>query len=505
MVKLDAASGDIDTSDRLQIFEGYQKVFIVNGSNLKVADFINTKLTHTALTTAHAHGDILTQTQSGGIAYMVVDFTDTDKKLTYGYAYYTGGITAFDTSTAIIGSGSGTGFTPTAVTSGPHWYGWTVYPGGSSGAMPNKAYLGCLYRGRCVISGDPEHPYQWYMARQANPWDFAYGAVDARTPIKGGSSDAGEIGDIVTALIPYKDDFLIFGCSTSIWFLTGDPAEGGSLNELDLTTGIYGANSWCWDGEGSFYFWGTNGVYKTTIPGKPICISEVRLPDLVGTKAANPSTHRITMAYARKRTGILVCITKLSDGTNSNYWLDLRTGGFFPESYPEECSCYSAFYYDAVNTAYRDLLIGSNDGYIRKFDRGTKDDDIDAAVNEKIDSYIKWGPIPMSNDPFLTGKLTQLNVISAGGAKDGSQSDSNDLAYKVFIADCAEEIIEKLNADSNPSISGTITAPGRRKGSTIRQGVRGVYMGIKIGNSALNQTWALEQLLFNIKDSGRVR
>ena len=504
MVKLAAATGGINTSDQLNIFEAYQKVFMVNGANFKVADFINMRLTHITLGTAHAHGDLLTQDQGGGaIAYMVVDFTNATKTLTYGYAYYSGSATAFNASTAITGSGSGTGFTPTAVTAGPHWYDWTVYPG-SSGELPNKAYLGCLYRGRAVISGNPEYPYQWYMSRQANPWDFAYVANDAQTPVKGGNSDAGEIGDIVTALIPYKDDYLVFGCSTSVWFLTGDPAEGGSLNELDLTVGIFGANSWCWDGDGNLYFWGTNGVYKTAIPGRPLCISEIRLPSLINDETANSSTHRITMVYGRKRAGILICITKLSDGTNSNYWLDLRTNGFFPETYPEECSSYSAFYYDASDTTYRDLLIGCKDGYIRKFDSSAKEDDI-GGTNEAIDSYVKFGPIPMSSSSFLTGKLTELFAILAGGAPGGSQSDSDDLTFKVFVADDAETIIEKLSADTTPNISGVFSAPGRRKGSTVRKGVRGVYMGIKIGNATAAETWALEQLIYQVKDSGRVR
>ena len=505
LIELTAATNDINTADQLQAFECYQKLMVVNGSNLKVADFINTKLTHGALATAHAHGDVLTQDQTGGnYAYMVVDFINADKTVTYGYAYYAGTATAFDTTNAITGSGSGSGFTPSAVTVGPHWYDWTAYPGGTSGSLPNKAYLGCLYRGRATLSGDPEHPYQWYMARQANPWDFGYIANDAQSPVKGGNSDAGEIGDVITALIPYKDDFLVFGCATSIWFLTGDPAEGGSINELDLTTGMYGANSWCWDGEGSLYFWGTNGIYKTSIPGKPTCISEIRLPSLINDEAASPSTHRVTMAYDRIRSGILICITKLSNGSNSNYWLDLRTNGFFPEVYPDECGVYSSFYYAASDTTYRDLLLGCKDGYIRKFDSTAKDDD-KGDTDQAIDSYMKLGPLPMSSDPFLTGKLERLSIISAGGATGGGQSDSDDLTYKVFVSDCAEEIIEKLSADDSPNISGTIAAPGRRKGSAIRQKVRGTYMGLKIGNSTASETWALEQLLYNSKNSGRAR
>ena len=56
-----------------------------------------------------------------------------------------------------------------------------------------------------------------------------------------------------------------------------------------------------------------------------MCLSAIALPDLIKDRAADPSTHRITMAYDRRDYGIHICITKLSDGTNYNYWYDLKT------------------------------------------------------------------------------------------------------------------------------------------------------------------------------------
>ncbi|GAG84411.1 unnamed protein product, partial [marine sediment metagenome] len=188
------------------------------------------------------------------------------------------------------------------------------------------------------IAGNPEAPHQWYMSREGHPFDLLYAGQDAQSAVAGNNTDAGEIGDIITALIPCNDDFLIFGAVNSIWFLIGNPCDGGSINEFDLTTGIYGGKSWCFGDAGNLYFWGANGLYKTTVPGKPVCISEIKLPnlvkDLVGGEKIDNSTHRITLAYDRDRAGILVCITKVDDGTNSNYFYDLRTEGFFPEDYP---------------------------------------------------------------------------------------------------------------------------------------------------------------------------
>ena len=531
MVKLADSDGDIDTSDNLNIFEALQKVFVVNGANLKVADFINTKITVSAMTSPPAHGDILTQDQTDSkYAYMVVDFVNTTKTLIYGYAYYAGGATAFLTTIDISSNNATATMNPSpipnanisVVTAKPHWYDWTVYPDviltidsstKSYGSMPNKAYLGCLYRGRCILSGDPEHPHQWYMARQFNPWDFAYIANDAQSPVKGGNADAGEIGDIIRALIPYKDDYLIFGCATSMWFLAGDPAENGSINELDLTVGIFGANSFCFDGEGNLYFWGTNGIYKTTIPGTPKCISEIKLPDLVndqvGSAVIDPATHRITLAYDRVRSGILICITKLSDGSNSNYWYDLRTDGFFPESYANECGPYSLFYYAANDSDYRDLLVGCKDGYIRKFNETLKSDNdtADAAGvgTVAIDSYVQFGPLQIADDPKFEGKITGLDLISAGGAANGSQSDSNDVDCELYVAKSAEEIIEKLSAGTNPNFSKTLKAPGRRRGNNVRRKLRGVYVGIKLQNDTAAETWGFEQLLIDAKKSGRLK
>ena len=391
---------DVDTTDQLVMFEAFQKAIIVNGSILRVADFINTKIdlgSGNELTNPPAKGDILTQTTGG--AKMVVDFVDTTKRYIYGYTI-SGTFVTTAANTLVSGDETATmdpnpAPKPDVVseaTTMPHWYNYTNYPDivlsiatfgleiaatKTFGSLPAKAYLGCLYRGRVVLSGNPEYPHQWYMSRQAYIWDYAYLASDAQSPVVGNNTDAGEVGDIVRCLIPYKDDYLIFGCASTIWVLRGDPAAGGSLDEVDLTVGMFGANSWCFDGNGNLYFWGTGGIYVMPVGfGQIKCLSENTLPNIINDEDVSPSTHRITMGYDRRRRGILICITKLTDGTNSNYWYDLRTGGFFPESYPDECGAYSLFYYAANDQEYADLLVGCTDGHVRRFLDTAKDDDI---------------------------------------------------------------------------------------------------------------------------------
>lgn len=516
----DFTAGDINTADNLNMFEAYQKVFVVNGANLGVADFVNTKITSNEAIVANlpAHGDIIRQEQGGdpdNTAYMVVDFiseyntTTALKHLIYGYAYYSGTAVAFNTADNIIDADDavvidGGDDLTVAADAPPHWYDWTPYNGDTTtyGTMPNKAYLGCLYNGRPIISGDPEHPNQWYMSRQGNPWDWAYLAGDAGTPVKGQAADAGKLGDIIRCLIPYKDDYLTFGCATCIDFLSGDPSYSGDLGALDKTTGIFGANSWCWDGAGTLYFWGTNGFYRTTIPGVPECLSAIALPDLVKDRAADPSSHRITMAYDRKDYGILICITKLSDGSNYNYWYDLKTEGLFPEKYESnQCGPYSLFYYAANDTSLRDLLVGCKDGYIRKFDKTVKSDIKSNDTNQLIDSYAVLGPTQLS-DGINDGTLGNINIVSAGGESNGL-SDSYDVEYSLYAARTSENVIEDVTAAAS-KLSGVFSSPGYQKGNKDRRKIRGRFGAVKIGNDTVEETWGFEKLTVDIKQIGRV-
>ena len=515
MIELDTSGGTIDTSDNLNMFEGYQKVFIVNGANLKVADFINTKFSTADILpptegehAAPQKGTILTGGTSN--ATMIVDYCNAvnGAALVYG-SVLTG---TFDEAAEVLTGQNATGtvkavsFTLDALpTVKPHWYDWTPMNNDTAtyGTMPTKAYLGCLYRGRCVISGDPDHPQQWYMSRQANPWDFAYVANDAQSPVAGNNADAGEIGDIIRALIPYKDDFLIFGCASTMWMLRGDPACGGSLDELDLTVGIYGAQSWCFDGASNLYFWGTGGIYRVPItngsPGALENITQLALPDIVKDELVDPSLYRITLAYDRIRMGILVCITLLSDGTNSNYWYDLRVEGFFPETYPEQCGAYSLYHYAATDSEYQDLLVGCKDGYIRKFDETKKDDDI-GPTDIAISSHVTLPIIKLGEDD-IEGKLKSLTVVTAGGSAGGSFGDTDSVDYEYHVASDAETVLEYILDGATAKESGTLSGTGKK--SRIRKRVRGQYLGIKLENTNDTETWAIERISGEIQPGGK--
>ena len=498
LVEIAAATGTLSTLEDISVFEGYQKAFIVNGTTLKVVDFGNVALSTADIVfggVVPVKGTILIGGTSN--AQIVVDFVtaSTSAAMVYGrritVATFVDTETLTDTATTVSFDLDADEVLPDT----PQYYDWTPFANDETtyGSMPDRATIGCLYRGRPVLSGNPDAPNQWYMARQADPWDWVYSSGDSQTAVAGNNADAGEIGDIVTALIPYKDDYLVFGCSDSVWALRGDPAAGGSLSEVSLTTGIYSSTSWCWDNNDNLYFLGSGGIYKMPPPfGLIENITNMVLPDLMNDLALDNTLHKVTMLYDREKHGILICKTVLTDGTNTNYWIDLRTGGFFPETYPVDDGTYSLFYYESTTPAHKDLLVGCKDGYVRIFDIAKKSDDTSVS-DTAIDSYVVFGPHLIAQDSGKYGLLKSLAITVA--------DDTDEVLYKVFMANKAERITDKIDASpQEASITGVINVFMRP--TKIVQRAKGTYIALQIGNSTLDESWGMEAIIGNIQEAG---
>lgn len=495
MVQVTGAT--VDTTDNLALFAGLQKAFVVNGAILGVVDFSNTMLTVAAMTTPPARGDILTQATHGGI--MVVDFVNAAKTAIYGF---TTTDTLFNADHTFASNNAGATMNPAAITPSvvaegrtmPLWYGWTKYSG-TTGDMPAKAYLGCFYRGRCVLSGNPASPHQWYMSRQLNPFDWTYGANDAQSPVTGGQGEVGQVGDIVKALIPRNDDYMLFGCATSMWLLQGDPCSGGQMSPIDTNTGIFGGTAWTWDAKGNLWFWGTNGIYRMELgKGVPQCMSLIPLPDLVKDEAANPTTHRISMGVDTKRGGIFISITVLATGVNSCYWYDTRTEGFFPETYHSLNGAYSLLNYQANADADKGLLVGCTDGYIRRWDNATAND-MAGDVATAISSRAVLGLIPADPKSLMSAIINDVHVEVSGGIAGGSETASSPVTVKLYAANLSEHLLDKIT-DASPDIV-TTSRPLGPQVTKKNYRLGGRYFAVELQNNTLSQSWAVENVILN--------
>jgi hypothetical protein len=503
MVELSGSNDGFDPTVLLTAAEAYQKVFVANDSKLRVADFTNTYIQTDNISVAEANapnkGNILT---GAGGATLIVDYITsvTGGSLIYGKKL---NATAFADGELVTGTNDANNAISfnikagTTQTAPPHWYTWTVYGGSETyGSLPNRAALVCNYRGRLVLSGNPEYPHQWYMSRQANPWDWLYAVNDAQAPVAGANADAGEIGDVIVALAPNKDDYLIMGCVNSMWVMRGDPAAGGSLDEISLATGIFGPFAYCWDASDNFYFFGSHGVSR--IPASLAGVENLSittLPNLISDLNIDPTTHRCTMGYDREREGITIIFTVMATGAHTAYWYDLRTQGFFPESYGFNPAPFSSFFYEASNPDNRKLLIGGSDGYIRYFDDAAKNDDAGLVGDVAISSHAVIGPAQIGQDASQRGRMKTMSITTG--------TDTDGVTYDIHVADSAEEVVDDSLSGATPLHTGTISSGNRVQ--QLRPRSRGAWMGIKLENTTASETWQFEKLVADIKPAGDIK
>jgi hypothetical protein len=497
-VSLDG-SNVLDTTQQIAMFEAYQKVFIANISLLYVADFTNEKYETGDIKPSGKQppikGALLTGSPSG--ATMVVDYITALDGAADVYAYRTS-TTEFQSGDTVANAIASVSFTLTQPpVNRPHFYKWTVYGNATSiyGEMPTDAAIGVLYRGRAVLSGNKKYPYQWYMSRSANLYDWAYFATDALSPVAGNDADAGEMGDVIQALITYNDDYLIIGGAASIYIMRGDPAAGGSLDKLTDTTGIFGPNAYAWDAQRNLYFWGTQGIYRLTSDFRNLeNISITTLPQLIKDEGANPETHRVTMGYDQVREGLVISVTTVATGANSNYWYDLRTQGFFPENYPVACAVYSNVFYDSNDKDLEGLLMGCTDGYVRVFDDDKKNDD-QGPTDATIESHATIGPAAIGLDIDSRGRLKTLGITT------GADTDSVD--YGLYVKDTGEELVDAVTTSDVPHYFGVISDGNRIQ--QLRPRSRGAWIGLTLKNDTTDETWEFEKTIADIKPAGDIK
>lgn len=511
MTELAAANGGINTLESLSAVEAFQKLFIVNKTNLKVLDYVNTKInTADAGLNPCTKGMTLVGATSG--ASMIVDYADgvTDDAAAnvYGYRTTVATFSSGEVVSGTNGAGNAVSFTTSAVeTAPPHWYNWTVFGNDTTtyGTMPTSSTIVSLYRGRIVMN-DVNRPHAWYMAKVEDPWKMLYdftndGNVSAVTYT---NTTVGQIGDIITAIIPYKDDLLIWGCANSIWILVGDPLGSGQNARITDKTGIWGSRAWCIDNKNNLYFLGEDGIYRMPISDSyspPENISKLKLPNIIATLDLDKNLHRVTMGFDPINYGIHICKTLLSDGTNSNYWFDLVTNGFYPESYPTSCGVFSSYYYPATDDSYKKYLVGCTDGYIREFSNTTENDATTSSTSA-ITSYA--GIIgKMADDEDHEGIMTWINAVTSGGASAGDFSDSDSVEYSLFTGDDGETVLEDIKDGATAFTTGEWDGTGKQTKNRTR--MRGSWYGLKIGNDEASETWSLNNIYCNIKKAGKLR
>ncbi len=362
---------------------------------------------------------------------------------------------------------------------------WTA----AAGTLPvdddgNTCESLAMYRGRivgCNLYGDPQN---WFMSavNDSRDWDYAPATTSATQAVAGNSCDAGKVADILVCPFAFSDDFMLFGGDHTVWMLTGDPAAGGTMDNVSMTVGVCGPEAIATDGRGVVYFVSRDGLYRL-VPGESMeCISDEAMSNAFSEFDVTAS--RVRLAWDPQRNGLHVFVTPLAQAVASHYWWDARTGGFWPDSFPDAVGPTAVAGYDSDAPDDRALLLGGFDGDIRKPDNAAKNDDGTA-----IDSYAKYTPIQGAGQ-LGACKLSEMTVVL------DEQSDPVDLS--VYTADTAEAAVGASTARFTRELSA-----GRS--NRVLNRVRGNTLVLKLGNDTVDETWAIEGVQAVIQPVGRTR
>lgn len=351
----------------------------------------------------------------------------------------------------------------------------------SAGTLPNNggntARLICLYRGRIVLSGVSGDDSNWFMSKVGDPddWDYAPATPTVIDAVAGNSSDAGMCPDIVTALIPYSDDELIFGGDHSINRLSGDAQETGRIDLISNVIGVAWGRAWTKDPDGATYFFGMRGgVFRLeTRGGFPQRISGEKIDDRLRDLSVSDAVVR--MAWNDFEQLLHVFIHNLDGSVSESVTWDKRRQAWWVDTLANSNHRGIAIHtFDGDEPDDRAILIGGRDGHIYKLDPDATDDDGTA-----IDSHVLWGPIKSSSGVSI--QITEISLTLADTA--------DDVDVYLFAGASAEEAFAKAEA-ATPDWSATA---GAGRNPSFRPMVRGYYVYAQIRQQT-GSGWAFEQM-----------
>lgn len=342
--------------------------------------------------------------------------------------------------------------------------------------------LMCLYRGRIVLSGMRSDPQNIFMSAVNNPLDFDYSPV-SQTPTQAialnASRGLGIMGDAVTCLIPWSDDYLFVGCDHSIYLVSGDPASGGRIDLVTSVIGMAWGRPYCIGPDGTvFFFSSRGGVFYMTPGSQPQRLNSNISDELA---SVDVGTNIIRMAWDDRMQGIHLFITPIDDSIDHQHWTwESRTSAWWKVEYARvEHSPRAIWVYDGDSPDDRTVLIGGRDGYIRHYlNSATKDDGF------AFTSSVTVGP-------FMTAKMGEV-MLQEMQAELATASAP--VQYAIYRGQTCEQAL-----DSDPIDTGT-WSPSRNFTDRLRWAGYAFY--VKITST---DVWSIERFRLKARDLGMIR
>jgi len=350
----------------------------------------------------------------------------------------------------------------------------------TTGQVPTGCPLACRFNDRYALAGAEIAPHVWYMARSGDPLDFDYSQTDSKRAVAGTASDSGVPGDPLTAMFAFSDDYLIFGCLTSIWRLNGDPAYGGKLDNLSHAVGIVDENAWTIGPSGELIFLSLGGLYAVQPGGNsyPIPLSSEVLPEEF--RSIDTNQLEINLEFDTADHGVNIFLTPVSSNTRVHWWFDWDTKTFWPITLQSDHEPTATCSYQASAVEEAGVLLGGRDGKLRRFSSLSGND-----CGTAFSSYIMIGPIPLAQDSHV-GRVTAIDAVMASESGDVTWSLHPALTFQGTVAASASD-------------SGTWNAGLNDRDNPACRGQAAV---LKITGTS-HKRWAFETTVMTVMAAGR--
>lgn len=340
--------------------------------------------------------------------------------------------------------------------------------------IPQACEVITSYRDGIVLAGQRGDANEWHISKRgADPATAAAWTADftSTSYTLGSTSEAGRVGEPITALIRHSDDYLIFGCLNSLWILRGEPNYGGTLDVLASRNGVISSSAWCRGPNDYTFYLSHDGLYGIAPGGLsyPEALS-YGLPDEL--RLLNVQQNRVFLAYDVVEQGVYVAITRIDGGAGKYFFFDVISrrvvdedsfASIWPDQFQGSHEPTFLYYYGADAPNQRALLFGGRDGFIRAFDRRATTDD-----RLPFTSYSLIGPIALGGGGYYDGMfLEYVGQLAA---------DSGNMTAELMIGNSIEAAFRSTPRFAMP------LRPG--KNLTYRPRLRGNACFLKLSKSS---------------------
>jgi len=357
---------------------------------------------------------------------------------------------------------------------------WTATDGGN---IPPRFKLIATWAGRTVVARC-DNPSQWAMSEINEPdhWDFFPAVPTYSSAVSGTTALAGQPSDIINTIVPIGDDLLIFGGDHSIRRLTGNPAVPSSQIQLITDTiGMSFGPSWSRDAQGFVYFHSSRGgVYVMGGDGSGLrSLTEGRIQRRF--ESIDLSAYYVELEFNDRDQVLHVFVVPYGAGGTivAHYRWHKPTNSWWPDKHSTTATqptC--AYMLDGDTESDRILLIGCEDGYIRKINETAYTDDGNVIGTECL-----IGPLaPMDNDDNV-----RTTVLSANLA-----ADQDGCLYELYASSAAD-------IPGDPKHLGELVAGNNR----VPAGMCGLFIWIMLRSASVTGRWAVERINIDMFPAGR--